>query len=351
MRRAVKWTPASAGKLVDAICSTYEDQTGFNCIEGLNLPGQSDVLDILRQLRVLLFPGFVDRTTFTHANTRFVVGDILNSVQTQLVDQIEKAYRYQCPLHGTAECDACNCHKRAEAVTWQLLKQLPAIRQHLKEDVRAAYDGDPAATSLDEVIISYPCIEAIATYRIAHELYVEHVPLIPRLMAEHAHGHTGIDIHPGATIGKRFFIDHGTGVVIGETTQIGDNVKIYQGVTLGAMSFPKDKDGRVIKGGKRHPTIQDNVTIYAQATILGGDVVIGHDSVIGGNVWLTKSVPPGTTVSTSKAELIYLQGSRRLRAGDAALLARRTGRTRGTARAACNARSKRTRRKAPSASS
>ena len=313
MRRGRKWTPKAAEQVVDAVCSTYEDQTGFNCIEGLDLPVRNEVLDILHQLRVVLFPGYVDRVTFTHANTRFVVGDILNAVRTRLVDQIGKAYRYQCPLHQTAECTDCDCGKRSEAVAWHLLNRLPVVRQLLKEDVQAAYDGDPAASSLDEVVISYPCIEAIATYRIAHELYVEHVPLIPRMMSEYAHGRTGIDIHPGATIGRRFFIDHGTGVVIGETTEIGDNVKIYQGVTLGAMSFPKDDHGRVIKGGKRHPTIEDNVTIYAQATILGGDVTIGRDSIVAGNVWLTKSVPPGTKVTTTKPELIYRQGSREIR--------------------------------------
>ena len=333
MRKARKWTPKLADQLVDAICSTYEDQTGFNCIEGLNLPVQDEVLEILRLLRIVLFPGYVNRTTFTHANTRFVVGEILNTVQARLVDQIEKAYRYQCPFRDTPECAECDCRIRAERVTWQLLKKLPYIRQLLKEDVQAAFDGDPAAKSLDEVVISYPCIEAISTYRIAHELYLEQVPLIARMMSEYAHGRTGIDIHPGATIGRRFFIDHGTGVVIGETTEIGDNVKIYQGVTLGAMSFPKDKDGRVIKGGKRHPTIEDNVTIYAQATILGGDVVIGTNSVVGGNVWLTRSVPPDTTVSTTKPELIYLQGSRRVHLGRGAASTRRDGRTRRSARA------------------
>ena len=192
----------------------------------------------------------------------------------------------------------------AEDATVHLLTQLPKIREMLKGDVKAAYDGDPAAKSPEEIVVSYPCIIAIAIYRIAHELYLKEVPLIPRIMAEYAHTRTGIDIHPGARIGKNFFIDHGTGVVIGETSIIGENVKIYQGTTLGALSFPKDERGQIIKGGKRHPTIEDDVTIYAEATILG-DITIGKGAVIGGNVWIKESVPPGVTVITPNAELVY----------------------------------------------
>jgi serine O-acetyltransferase len=174
----------------------------------------------------------------------------------------------------------------------------------LKGDVKAAFDGDPAAKSFEEIVISYPCITAIAIHRIAHELYLKEVPLIPRIMSECAHARTGIDIHPGAKIGKNFFIDHGTGVVIGETSVIGNNVKIYQGTTLGALSFPKDERGRIIKGGKRHPTIEDDVTIYAEATILG-DITIGKGSIVGGNVWIKESVPAGVTVMTPNAELVF----------------------------------------------
>jgi serine O-acetyltransferase len=174
----------------------------------------------------------------------------------------------------------------------------------LKGDVTAAYGGDPAARSYEEIIISYPCIVAIATHRIAHELSLKEVPLLPRIMSEYAHSVTGIDIHPGAKIGRNFFIDHGTGVVIGETTVIGDNVKVYQGTTLGALSFPKDERGRIIKGGKRHPTIEDNVTIYAEATILG-DVVIGKGAVIGSNVWIKESVPAGITVTMNSGDLVF----------------------------------------------
>ncbi|MDP2896982.1 MAG: serine O-acetyltransferase EpsC [bacterium] len=296
------WSEKTAEKIVDAVCDSYEDGTGVNRIEGRNLPVQDKIVEILRTLFVILFPGYMGKLTFTKTNVRFVIGELVNRVHDDLVEQAEKAFRHQCRIR---KCEGCDCRTMAEKVTQHLLRRLPEIRELLKGDIAAAYEGDPAAKSHDEIIVSYPCLEAIATYRIAHELHVKDVPLIPRIMTEYAHGRTGIDIHPGATIGKNFFIDHGTGVVIGETTEIGDNVKIYQGVTLGALSFRKDKFGRIVKGGKRHPTIRDNVTIYAEATILGGDVVIGENSVIGGNVWLTESVPPGTTVTISKPELVY----------------------------------------------
>lgn len=194
----------------------------------------------------------------------------------------------------------------AQTVADHLFSELPNIRRMLQEDVQAAYDGDPAAASLEEIVLSYPCMTAIAVHRIAHELYLKEVPLIPRIMSECAHRLTGIDINPGATIGKNFFIDHGTGVVIGETAVIGDNVRIYQGVTLGALSFRKDEQGRIVKGGKRHPTIEDNVIIYAEATILG-DIVIGKGSIIGGNAWIKESVPAGTTVMMANPELVFRQ--------------------------------------------
>jgi serine O-acetyltransferase len=185
------------------------------------------------------------------------------------------------------------------------LRALPALRALLAEGVQAAYDGDPAAKSSGEVIFSYPATVAITTYRLAHQLLELGVPLLPRILSEQAHAVTGIDIHPGAAIGRRFFIDHGTGVVIGETTEIGDDCKLYQGVTLGALSFPKDACGQLIRGQKRHPTLEDRVTVYAGATILGGDTVIGHDSVIGGNVWLTESVPPHSKVVIENPRLVY----------------------------------------------
>jgi serine O-acetyltransferase len=199
----------------------------------------------------------------------------------------------------------------AEKATQHLLTQLPKIRELLKGDVAAAFGGDPAARSFEEIVISYPCIMAIATYRIAHELYLKQVPLIPRILSECAHSKTGIDIHPGAKIGKNFFVDHGTGVVVGETSVIGNNVRFYQGVSLIAVSIPKKAQS--IRNAKRHPTIEDDVTIYAEATILG-NVTIGKDSVIGGNVWIKNSVPPGTTVSMSKLESMYKQSKHSRRA-------------------------------------
>jgi len=288
-------------ELISEIVHTYKDDSGINFIDASNLPLRGKILEILDLLTELLFPGYTGKRTVTKSNINFIVGDILCQVYSELSEQIERAYQYQCRIK---KCDGCDCRTMAENVTQHLLTQLPKIRELLKGDVGAAFDGDPAAKSYEEIVISYPCITAIATYRIAHELYLKEVPLIPRIMSECAHSKTGIDIHPGAKIGKNFFIDHGTGVVIGETTVIGDNVKIYQGTTLGAMSFPKDERGRVIKGGKRHPTIEDNVTIYAEATILG-DVTIGKNSIIGGNVWIKQSVPAGVTVSTPDGDLVY----------------------------------------------
>jgi len=186
----------------------------------------------------------------------------------------------------------------------ELLRRIPAIRQVLKTDVEAAYDGDPAAKSFEEIVVSYPFILAIAVHRIAHELYQMEIPLISRIMSEYAHSQTGIDIHPGARIGTCFFIDHGTGVVIGETAVIGSRVKIYQGVTLGALSFPKDERGRIIKGHKRHPTLEDDVTVYAEATILG-DITIGKGAIVGGNVWIRESIPPGVVAAITKPEALY----------------------------------------------
>jgi len=299
--RKSKLTNKKIENLVAEIGRTYKGDSGINFIDASNLPMRDEILDILDLFFEVIFPGYTGRKTVTKSNVNFIVGDILCNLYTQLTDQIERAYYYQCRID---KCDACDCQTMAENVTQYLLSQLPKIRELLKGDVGAAFDGDPAAKSYEEIVISYPCIIAIATYRIAHELQIKQVPLIPRIMTECAHTKTGIDIHPGAKIGKNFFIDHGTGVVIGETTIIGDNVKIYQGATLGALSFPKDERGKIIKGGKRHPTIEDNVTIYAEATILG-DVVIGKNAVIGGNVWIKESVAPGVTVSVGNLELVY----------------------------------------------
>jgi len=296
-----KITDKTIENLVREIAKTYEGDTGINFIDVSNLPVRDKILQILDLLTEILFPGYTGKRTVTKSNIDYIVIDILYHIYTELTEQIERAYKYRCRME---KCDTGDCRKMAENATQHLLTQLPKIREMLKGDVGAAFDGDPAAKSNEEIVISYPCIVAIATYRIAHELYLKEVPLIPRIMTECAHAKTGIDIHPGARIGRNFFIDHGTGVVVGETTIIGDNVKLYQGATLGALSFPKDERGRIIKGGKRHPMIEDNVTIYAEATILG-DVTIGKGAVIGGNVWIKESVPAGVTVTTPHHDLVY----------------------------------------------
>ncbi len=305
--RKNRLTDKKVKNLVEEITHTYKGDSGTNFIDASNLPVRGEILQILDLLFEVLFPGHTGKRSVTKSNVKFVVGDILCQVYAELCEQIERAFLYQCRIK---KCDGCDCRTMAENVSQHLLGQLPKIRELLKGDVGAAFDGDPAAKSYEEIVISYPCITAIATYRIAHELYLKQVPLIPRIMTECAHAKTGIDIHPGAKIGRSFFIDHGTGVVIGETTIIGKNVKIYQGTTLGALSFRKDQRGRIIKGGKRHPTIEDNVTIYAEATILG-DVVIGRGAIIGGNVWIKESVPPGVTVAVANPDLVYTKHKKR----------------------------------------
>ncbi len=298
---AKKLTDKRLEQLVGQIAKTYKGDSGINFIDVANLPVRGQILETLQLLFEVLFPGHTGNKTVTQSNVRYVIGDLLSQIYAGLLDQVTRAYRYQCRIK---DCVGCDCEKMSRKVTLELLGELPRIRELLKGDVGAAFDGDPAARSYEEIVISYPCITAIAVHRIAHELHVRQVPLIPRIMSECAHARTGIDIHPGATIGKNFFIDHGTGVVIGETTVIGNNVKIYQGTTLGALSFRRDQRGRIIKGGKRHPTIEDDVTIYAEATILG-DVTIGAGAIIGGNTWIKESVPPGVTVSSPNPDLVY----------------------------------------------
>jgi serine O-acetyltransferase len=239
----------------------------------------------------LILPGIFERQPVNRTRLNAVMAAQLSSTAMQLCDLIHGVLKRICEDEND---DDCLC--RAERLTIRILEGLPAIRDLLGDDIEAAFEGDPAAKSNEEIMLSYPSLEAMSIFRIAHHIYTCGVPILPRIMTEYAHRNTGIDIHPGATIGRRFFIDHGTGVVIGETCIIGDNVKLYQGVTLGAKSFPLDENGNPIKGVKRHPNIEDNVVIYAGATILGGDTHIGHDSVIGGNVWLTQSVPPYSTV-------------------------------------------------------
>lgn len=256
------------------------------------LPSHSEIIRTLITLHELLFPGYIGAQGLQGESLRAHVEARMAGLYESFTEQIKRAL-----AHGTKLDEPCGrSEAEASEIAATFLAQLPRIRQIMASDVQAAYAGDPAATCLDEVIFSYPSVYAIMVYRFAHELHELDVPLIPRIMTEHAHHRTGIDLHPGTEIGSRFFIDHGTGVVVGGTAVIGNNVKLYQGVTLGAFSFDKDAAGNLIRNTKRHPTIEDDVVIYAGATILGGDTVIGRGSVIGGNVWLTESVPPGSRV-------------------------------------------------------
>ena len=278
---------ALAGRLVCRNCPA------MNTRRGVNLPGRRAMVATLRALLSALFPGCLSYEPIDHEDMEGM-RTRLRAIAEGLTDQIARIEAYRVLEHSRpADFD---CEGRAREVVRTLFEKLPEIRSLLQDDVLAAYEGDPAAHSNMEIVMAYPGLMAVATHRIAHVLYEEDVHLLPRVMSEYAHSRTGIDIHPGATIGRGFFIDHGTGVVIGETCVIGRNVKLYQGVTLGARSFQKDSEGHLVKGIKRHPNVEDDVIIYANATILGGDTVIGKGSIIGGNVWLAHSVPPGSRV-------------------------------------------------------
>ena len=258
----------------------------------IELPSRTSCLEIMQQLRSILFPGYFGLSEFSEEGMTFHVGAILDSIAINLQEQIRRGFCFSCSGQG----DLNQCANRAKVITQTFMERIPEVMLLLGDDVQAAYDGDPAAQSPGETIFCYPGIFAVTNHRIAHELYLLAVPVIPRILSENAHSVTGIDIHPGARIGRSFFIDHGTGVVIGETARIGDRVRIYQGVTLGAKSFPLDENGNPIKGIDRHPIIEDDVVIYAGATILGR-ITVGARSVIGGNVWLTQGVPPDSSIS------------------------------------------------------
>jgi serine O-acetyltransferase len=284
-------------EITESLVDSFHKHGGINHLDGTNLPSRDAVVEITRDLLRLVFPGFYDKDPIRSGQVGEYTSELVSSIARRLENEIHRSLEYR-PCEG---CDKHDLAGTATRITREFFSDLPAVRATLQTDVTAAYEGDPAAISNEEIILAYPGMEAVAVQRIAHVLYKKHIALIPRIMTEWAHNKTGIDIHPGAQIGTHFFVDHGTGVVIGETTVIGKRVKIYQGVTLGAKSFPKDDKGRVVKGIKRHPNIEDNVTIYAGATILG-DVTIGHDSIIGGNVWLLESVPPST--------MVYSEGDR-----------------------------------------
>ena len=291
------------GELVERIVASYHADARIQHIDRFYLPSRAEIIQLVRDLLELLYPGFIGRQRLTRHNVAFHIGDLLPRIGESAFRQIDQCLCYVNEMKHPGGNDARASESRAREVTVLFLEGIPAIREMLAGDVQAAYDGDPAALNLDEVILAYPGLLAISVQRLAHVLYKMDVPLMPRIMSEWAHNQTGIDIHPGANIGRNFFIDHGTGVVVGETTDIGNNVKLYQGVTLGALSIPKDERGRVIRSTKRHPTVKDHVTIYANAIILGGDTVIGEGSTIGGSVFITSSVPPNSVVTFKPPEL------------------------------------------------
>ncbi|SIO03768.1 serine O-acetyltransferase [Singulisphaera sp. GP187] len=287
--------------LTERIVDTYEECGGINHLGHSPLPSYREIVEILADIREILYPGYGRRQNLHLGNVGYHVGDLIDSLHDRLTQQITRALRHDCKARDL-EVDF---EAEAQAIAIRLLDAIPGLRKMLADDVHAAFEGDPAAKNLDEILFCYPGVSAVTVFRIAHELFKLGVPLIPRMMTEYAHSKTGIDIHPGATIGARFFIDHGTGVVIGETTNIGEGVKVYQGVTLGALSFPRDENGNILRDHKRHPTIEDEVVIYANATILGGKTVIGHHSVVGSSAWITRSVAPYTTVTIENPRLRY----------------------------------------------
>ncbi|MCK4906522.1 MAG: serine acetyltransferase [Spirochaetes bacterium] len=295
-----EWINKSLPDVVNRIEQDIIESFHIDTDEGLNISGRNTIFELLDNMLSVLFPGAFSKEKITASELNFYLANILRSTGVGLAKQIKDIFLYHC---GTHTCENCDCGSRGEQIAIHLIESLPSIRKTLMTDIQAGLKGDPASYSKEAIVLSYPYLEAVATYRIANLLYKQDVPIIPRIMSERAHSRTGIDINPGATIGSYFFIDHGTGVVIGETCTIGNNVKIYQGVTLGALS-PFDKSGEPLKGKKRHPDIEDDVIIYANATILGGNTVVGKGAIIGGNTWITKSVPPGAKVLESRGNRI-----------------------------------------------
>ena len=290
-------------QLVYAILESYEQYDTITRLDEDNILNKEILIEVVEKIRQLLFPGFFDPNRVRTEYVKFLVGERMEFIQYHLRKQVAKA------LGNRDLCEECRrsvIMKQAEDLVYEFISKIPKLREYLSTDIEAAYNGDPAAYSTDEIIFCYPGVFAVTVYRIAHELWLLKVPMIPRIITEYAHSVTGIDIHPGATIGKHFFIDHGTGIVIGETTLIGDNVKIYQGVTLGALSTRK---GQQLKGVKRHPTIGDNVTIYSGTTVLGGDTVIGNGATIGGNAFIVSSIAEGMKVSVKNPELQFSEGT------------------------------------------
>ncbi|MBN2232124.1 MAG: serine acetyltransferase [Deltaproteobacteria bacterium] len=290
-------------RIVDELAASCRDGSGYEHLAPEPIPSREATIAIIHQARKIVFPGYFTPIRIDPSTLEYYLGHETANLHEMLSEQVILAVRHNCLRYH----EACShCEERGHEAALAVIGELPRLRRLLADDVRAALEGDPAAQSIDEVIFSYPGLFAITIYRLAHALWRRDVPLLPRMMTEYAHSKTGIDINPGARIGEYFFIDHGTGIVIGETTGIGDRVRIYQGVTLGALSLPRDA-GSSCRDTKRHPTIEDDVIIYSGATILGGDTVIGARSVIGGNVWLTSSVPPDTKVLLKTPEQVHLQ--------------------------------------------
>ena len=285
--------------IMEGIFADYSEKKFIDKVDISNQPDKKVITDILSKLQEIIFPGFFKPDTYKTYTVKTTISMLIEDVLYNLKKEIGITLKYN-PIY--ADSSACEIQGESQRIAVEFLKSIPKIREYIETDVSAGFDGDPAAYNKEEIVVTYPGFYAIMVYRIAHELHLLNVPLIPRIMTEHAHSLTGIDIHPVAQIGKYFFIYHGTGIVIGETTVIGDNVKIYQGVTLGALST---RGGQMLKNVKRHPTIEDNVTIYSGATILGGETIIGKDVVIGGNTFITSSVLEGTKVSVKQPELKF----------------------------------------------
>jgi serine O-acetyltransferase len=292
--------------IVDEVAETYVQDDILANVGDYPMPSREGIIEILNDVEEVIYPGYFGKWRADRINYRYYLGTKMNEIYEGFSQQIARSLRHDC-VGAHRVCDRCLRRGREETIDF--MRKLPKIRILLRGDVEAAMEGDPAASRYEEIIFGYPGVKAMTIYRIAHELFHQEIPILPRIMTEYAHTITGIDIHPGAHIGERFFIDHGTGVVIGETCNIGDHVKIYQGVTLGALSLPRDETGGLVRGTKRHPTVEDRVTIYSGATILGGETTIGTGSVIGGNVWLTGSIPAGTKVVIEPPRLQVREGT------------------------------------------
>lgn len=292
-------------KIVNELVASCQDDRITAHIDEPLIPDVQLIIRVTNQIIDLLYPGYFGEQELSFDTLEYHIGSEVNEIYSELALQISRSIRHKCKRLASI---CMNCIEEGQKISYQFITRLPYLREILRTDVIAAMEGDPAAKNFEEIVFSYPGLKAITYHRIAHELYKLEVPLIPRIINEHAHSLTGIDIHPGAKIGSHFFIDHGTGIVIGETTEIGENVRIYQGVTLGALSLPKDTVDK-LRYTKRHPTLEDNVIIYAGSTILGGNTVIGENSVIGGNVWLTHSVPANSKVNSKQPETHHQKNS------------------------------------------